>query len=283
MLLFGTNGIVASHILLTSTEIVLLRTFIGSLFLFILLFIGSRQFSYGQHKRDTLFVLLSGAAMGTSWMFLYEAYVQVGVGIATLLYNIGPILVILLSRALFGEKLTVNKGIGAMLAVAGMFLINGGAVDRLSSFGLLCGILSACTYAVMVTANKKAAAISGLENTLLQLATAFVTTALYIAARGIVLSENSIGHIFSLTWQGWLWVLLLGIINTGVGCYLYFSSIGGLPAQTVAICGYLESVSAVLFSALFLSERMTPLQLCGGILIIGGALLCEWRKKSVKS
>ena len=64
-------------------------------------------------------------------------------------------------------------------------------------------------------------------------------------------------------------------MNTGVGMYLYFSPISKLPVQSVAICGYLEPLSAVVFSVLFLHEEMLPLYILGGILIIGGALFGE--------
>ena len=40
-------------------------------------------------------------------------------------------------------------------------------------------------------------------------------------------------------------IFILGQLNTGVGCYFYFSSIGYLPVQTVAICGYLEPLSLI--------------------------------------
>lgn len=63
---------------------------------------------------------------------------------------------------------------------------------------------------------------------------------------------------------------MLGLINTGVGCYCYFSLIGSLPAQSVAICGYLEPLFAVLLSVLILHETMRPLQILGAVLIIGG-------------
>ena len=73
----------------------------------------------------------------------------------------------------------------------------------------------------------------------------------------------------------WLPVLCLGLLNIGLGCFFYFSSIGSLPAQTVAVCGYLEPLSAVILSALLLHERLTPLQIAGACLIIGGALFAE--------
>ena len=57
--------------------------------------------------------------------------------------------------------------------------------------------------------------------------------------------------------------------------YFYFSSIGKLPVQTVAVCGYLEPLSAVLFAVACLGEQMRVIQMFGGVCIIGGAILCE--------
>ena len=68
---------------------------------------------------------------------------------------------------------------------------------------------------------------------------------------------------------------MLGLVNTGLGCYLYFSAIGRLRVQTVAVCGYLEPLSAVLFSILFLGETLRLPQVLGAVLILGGALWGE--------
>lgn len=90
----------------------------------------------------------------------------------------------------------------------------------------------------------------------------------------------------TITGASWPWILLLGIVNTGFGCWCYFSAIGSLPVQTVAVCGYLEPLSAVIFSALLLHERLTPPQLIGACLIIGGALFAECvhpRRKAKKA
>ena len=68
---------------------------------------------------------------------------------------------------------------------------------------------------------------------------------------------------------------MLGIINTGLGCLLYFSAVAKLSVQTVAVVGYLEPLSAVVFSVTLLGEAMTPIRLMGAALIIGGAIFCE--------
>jgi drug/metabolite transporter (DMT)-like permease len=48
-----------------------------------------------------------------------------------------------------------------------------------------------------------------------------------------------------------------------------------LSGQSVALCSYIDPVSTLGFSALFLDERLTPLQVAGAICVITGALLGE--------
>ncbi len=272
LLLFGSNGVVASFIALDSMQIVLLRTLIGSILLVLLFFIGSGRMTFYKHKQQLIFLGLSGAAMGTSWMFLYEAYSRVGVGIASLLYYCGPIIVMLLSPLLFREKLTANKLIGFLAVVIGVILINGNIFSKSGDlFGIACGLLSAVMYAFMVIFNKKAKDIVGLENSALQLIIAFFTTAVIVGCKH--------GYIMQITSADMLPILILGVLNTGIGCCFYFSSIGQLNVQTVAICGYLEPLSAVLFSALFLKETLLPLQLLGVVCILGGAMCGELIKR----
>ena len=69
--------------------------------------------------------------------------------------------------------------------------------------------------------------------------------------------------------------MILGLVNSGIACWLYFSSMQRLPGQTVALCCYVDPLSAVVFSALFLGERMGPVQIIGAVLILGGALFGE--------
>ena len=268
LLLFGLNGIVASHIALPGYEIVLLRTFIGSLFLLVLFLFAKNKFTFYYKKKDFFFLVLSGAAMGTSWMFLYEAYSRIGVSLASLLYYCGSVIVMALSPFLFKEKLSFAKLIGFAAVLLGIVLINGNVSEAEGeSFGLACGLLSAATYAVMVTANKKAAKISGMENALLQLIVSFITVAVFVFFKS--------GFHISIPAGSLIWILVLGLLNTGLGCYLYFFSIGRLSVQTVAILGYLEPLSAVLFSLILLNESIAALQITGAVFIFGGALFGE--------
>lgn len=268
LLLFGLNGIVASHIALNSYEIVFLRTLIGSILLLFLFLLSKGRFHIKEYKKDTLFITLSGIAMGTSWMFLYEAYQQIGVSLSSLLYYCGPVIVMILSPLIFKEKLTIPKIVGFATVLVGILLVNGNAVDgNINTWGLFCAAMSAVTYFFMVTLNKQAKNITGMENSVIQLIVSFLTVGIFM-----LIKQGIIIHVPA---NAWFWVLVLGIVNTGIGCYLYFSPLSKLPVQTVAVCGYLEPLSAVVFAAILLGEKMTLIQVVGATCIIGGAMIGE--------
>lgn len=267
LLLFGWNGIVASQITMNSYEIVFLRTLIGSVLLIALFKLGKGHFHLTEHRRDSMFIVLSGIAMGTSWMFLYEAYQQIGVSLASLLYYCGPVIVMVLSPVIFKEKLTTPKVIGFLIVLAGIVLVNGKSAVRGSCWGLFCGAMSAIMYFFMVTLNKQSRLIIGIENAVIQLSVSFLTVAVFVGFKQ--------AFVIHIPEGAWPWILVLGIVNTGIGCYLYFSPLSQLPVQTVAICGYLEPLSAVIFSAILLNERMTVIQIIGAACIIGGAMIGE--------
>ena len=274
LLLFGLNGIVASHIPMNSYEIVFLRTLIGSILLIALFLIGKGKFHIKEYKKDTLFIVLSGVAMGTSWMFLYEAYQQIGVSLSSLLYYCGPVIVMILSPLIFREKLTAPKLFGFATVLVGIFLVNGNATQSSSNpWGLFCGAMSAVMYFFMVTLNKQAKNISGMENSVIQLVVSFLTVAVFMGIKQ--------GFVLDVPVSAWGWILVLGIVNTGIGCYLYFSPLAKLPVQTVAVCGYLEPLSAVVFAALLLGEKMTVIQIVGAVCIIGGAMIGELIKPKI--
>lgn len=67
---------------------------------------------------------------------------------------------------------------------------------------------------------------------MIQLATSFFVVAMFTITKS--------GFTISVDINQWKWIIILGLFNTGIGCYFYFSSILDLPVQTVVIYGYLE-------------------------------------------
>lgn len=268
LLLFGSNDIVANHIGLTSYQIVLLRSALGSLLLTGIFFLSGHKPTAMRHKKDALFIILSGLAMAADWLFLFEAYAHIGVSLGMLINYFGPAIVMALSPLVFKERLRSPKISALIAALVGVSLISGqAALGGVNTWGFICAGLSAVCYAAMVMLNKMSKQVTGLENATLQLFSALIAAAIFVGGKH--------GFSMDIAAGSWLPILWIGLFNTGGGCYFYFSSIGKLPVQTVAICGYLEPLSAVALSTIILHERMLPLQILGAVLIIGGAAFGE--------
>ena len=72
-----------------------------------------------------------------------------------------------------------------------------------------------------------------------------------------------------------VFLLITGIVHTGIAYALYFGSIGELPAQTTAIFSYIDPVAAIILSAVFLDEKLGFSGAAGAFLILGSAFLSE--------
>ena len=274
MVIFGTNGLVVANIpSLDTAEIVFMRTMLGSAFLFVMMLItGKLDFSGLKH--DWLMATLGGSALGFNWVLLFAAYREASVSLATLTYYCGPILVLALSPVLFREKLTLNKIIAVLAVAAGMVCISG-SIDLSSSkgSGLLLAGGAAALYASLIVFNKRVTELPGLQCAMFELAVAFVVVFAYLLLRGThfpVLPEA----------KEVPYVLLIGLVNTGLAYYFYFTSLQKLPAQTVALVCYIDPLTALLVSAAFLpGEMLIPIQIVGAVLILGGAILGELKPK----
>ena len=71
LLLYGTNGVAAHFLQLSSMQIVLLRTSFGWLVLTLALLLGQKTRQSAQ-RQDVLFVLLSGMCMAADWLLFRE-------------------------------------------------------------------------------------------------------------------------------------------------------------------------------------------------------------------
>lgn len=266
MVIFGTNGYLVAHISLSSAQIVLMRTLLGSLFLVVIVALTGR-FDFKALKHDWLNATLGGACLGLNWVLLFTAYREASVSLATLTYYCGPMIVLMLSPLIFHEKLTWNK-LAALAAVAiGMICISGN-LDAERAGGLLWAGGAAVLYALLIIFNKKVSQLNGLHCALFELCVAFLVVLCYLTLQGQL---NSLMP----SAQDLPWVLAIGLVNTGLAYYLYFSSLQKLPAQTVALICYIDPLTALLVSALLLEEPLGPVQLLGAVLILGGACLGE--------
>ena len=72
-------------------------------------------------------------------------------------------------------------------------------------------------------------------------------------------------------------VVIVGIVHTGFAYVLYFGSMDGLKAQSIAMLSYIDPVTALLLSALVLREPLTAAGAAGAIMILLSAVISEKR------
>ena len=281
-LLFGLNGIVAAQINMDSYIIVLSRTLLGSLVLigfngFTNHYSGDLESRTQQRPLTTkIFLLASGTSLGISWLFLFNAYNSIGVGTATLLYYVGPVFVILLSVFIYKEKLSTQKISGLLLVVFGMLFISiEGFSGTTGSKGIIYGFIAAIFYAFMVIFGKSANGFNDLLRAKWQLIGSLIPVLIALPFNSFQLNQLSMSDL--------IWLITIGVVNTGIGCYLYFSSIHKLSLSSAAILGYLEPLAAVLFAFTFLGENLGFIKVMGTMLIIGGAVISELNPSTRKS
>ena len=277
MLTWGSLGIFIKNIPLDSVQISLARAVVGSLFLLVVYIIQRNKLDMQNVKKYLPYLIYTGLAIGFNWVLLFEAYNYVSVSVATLTYYCAPAIVIIAAPFMLKDKITAPKVIGVATAMAGMVMVNLQSLGTSSVKGIIFGLSSATLYASVTLVNKKVKGFTGLEVTLIQLVCASLVLIPYTMA------TSSIGEIFSIDMTGFVWLFVLCVFHTGFCYWLYFMSLQKIPAYSIAMLSFLDPVSALFFSAIFLNEKMTLLQLAGAVVIIGGAMLCEiWQHNKDK-
>lgn len=270
MLIFGTIGLFVKNIDLNSSEIALTRGFIGGITLLFAMALLRKKVSIEAIKRNIYLLIFSGFAVGLNWIFLFQGYKYTSISNATLSYYFAPIFVTILAPFILKEKLTLSKFLCVLMALVGMFCIVG--VDGINGgsdlIGIAYGLLAAGFYASVILMNKFLKGIDSLEITIIQLLSATITLLPYVlymdSGKSLNISLNSIPYI-----------LILGIVHTGIAYLLYFSSLQELKGQTIPVLSYIDPVFAIIISAIILKEHLGILQIIGGVLILGSSFLSE--------
>ena len=271
MTIFGTIGIFVKYIPLPSSVIACVRGFVGVAFLLLMTFIKKTNISFKDIKKNLLLLVISGAFIGINWILLFEAYRYTTVATATLCYYMAPIFLTLASPFILKEKLTLKKGLCVFTALIGMIFVSGivgtGSL-QINVPGILCGVGAAFFYACVILLNKHIKDISSYDMTMTQLFVAAVVILPY------TLLTADISTV-TLDAKAIICLFVVGIVHTGFAYMIYFSSIGSLKAQTVAIFSYIDPVIAIILSALLLKEKMGLFGFIGAVLILGSTLLSE--------
>ena len=276
---FGTLGLFVRRIEVTSAELALYRAVLAAVFI-LLFFLIRRERPRLREIRGALWLLLlSGAAMGFDWMLLFEAYKYTTISLATLSYYVAPVIVTALCPLLFHERMTRTQVICFLMSTLGVALIigSGGLQGGGSDLrGIVCAVGAAVFYAAVILLNKYIRGVTGLERTFVQLLAAVVVLVPYVG-----LTSGFHPEVLSAT--GWVNLLIVGFVHTGLTYCMYCAAIRTLPGQESSLLSYLDPIVSVLISVLLLGEPLAPIQIAGMVLFLGFAVANEFTHKNAEA
>lgn len=271
MAIFGTLAPFVRNIPVSSGELALYRAVLAALLISSYLLITRQKINFKAIGRELPLLLFSGMAMGINWILLFEAYKYTTVSVATLSYYFAPVIVTVVCPFLFREKLTGKQVLCFTMSTVGLALVIGitnlgrGGNDLL---GIAFGLGAAFFYATVILLNKFIKGVAGIHRTFLQFLSAIVILIPYVAFSGGI-------TLGTLNMTGWICLLIVGLVHTGITYCLYFSSLKELPGQQAAILSYIDPLVAIIIGVLVLGEPLTLPQLIGGGLILGFTLWNE--------
>lgn len=273
MIIFGTIGLVVRHIGLSSSESALLSSTIGCSFLSCVFVATKKKFPWHMIKDNSILLLFSGVALGGNWIFLYASYQYTTITNATLAYYFAPVIVISCSPNLFQEKVSIKKWICVCIALIGLVMIVGNGMSKLEYhdfIGIILGLIAAVFYASLMLVGKFIHNTNKLELTIIQLGITAILLFFYVFfTTGI--------SFFSVSLSSMPFIAILGIVNTGIGFWLFFCGMEKLSGQSIAMLSYVDPLVAIIISAIILHEQMTTIQIVGGILLLGFTFISEIR------
>jgi drug/metabolite transporter (DMT)-like permease len=283
--LFAVNGTVSKVMLksgITAQELTEVRC-AGGLAGLVLLAAATRPGSLRVRLKDLplLIALGIGGLALVQWSYFY-AIARLEIGIALLIQFVGPILVALWARFVFGEHGRQRIWLALCLALGGLTLIvevwRGG---KLSSAGIMAAVVAAITYAAYILLAERGVRR---RDPISLSAWGFLFATLFWSVLApwwdfpgdrVSDSVSLLGNLDSSELPVWLLMLWMIVLGTIVPFLLVVGALRHITATRAGITGMLEPVIAILVAWAWLGESLEPVQLGGAALTLAGICLAQ--------
>jgi len=270
VLLFGLAGLFGKWLALSPVIIVLGRVFFASVTL-ALLFLFTKQSLRIYPRKNYPLLFLLGLILSIHWISFFKSIQVSTVAVGLLSYSIFPVFTAFLEPLFFKEKLVKLNIVFAFLCLFGVYLI----IPRFdlsdSTYqGVLWGLLSAMTFALLVILNRYLSQkYSSLVITFFQ---DFFATLLLFPALFFIHSEYDSRNIFLL--------IILGVFCTAGAHSLFIKGMRYIKAQTASIIASLEPVYGIVLAFALLREIPSLRTILGGLVILGAVFFVTLRTRA---
>ena len=228
----------------------------------------------GQARRRDLLIAGSLGVFGYAAQAAgyFAALSRIDVSVLALLIYTYPAMVAAGAVALHRERLDSRKLWALALVSGGLVLLMATAVTgRLDPLGTFLGLATAVVYSVYILISQ---GIAGRVRP--QLLATLVCTG---AAFTLTLGSAALGELRpgELTAEGWFWLACLAVVSTVGAISLFFAGLARVGPTTAAILSTGEPLTTVVLAFFIFGEVLTPVQLAGGVLVLGGVVVLSGR------
>lgn len=239
-------------------------------------------------RRDLMYFLLYGLVLAVFNSLWTNSVVLNGAAVSTVLVYSSAAFTALLGWWLLKETLGWVKVTAVILCLGGCVLVAGAydaSVWQSNLLAIFTGVISGLAYAVYSLMGRSAAnrGLNAWAVILFTFAFAAVFLLFFnlLSAGSLPGTAEKPADMFWLgdAWAGWGVLILLAAGPTVAGFGLYNVSLGYLPSSVANLILSTEPVFTAAFAYLLLNERMTAIQVFGGLLILGGVILMRLFEK----
>ncbi len=218
--------------------------------------------------RALVFLALSGAATGLSWLCYFKALSIGNLSKVVAVDKSSTFLTILLALIFFREPFHWLTGLGIAVMIAGTALMLEKGDAKKGERGWLFYAAGSAVFAALQSILGKVG-VQDMDSTL---ATALRTMVVLIFAWAIVLGKKEGGDWKKMTRRDALLLVLSGI-TTGASWLCYYRALQTGRASVVVPIDKCSMLFAVALSAIFLKEKQTRRSLLALALVVAGTLM----------
>ena len=262
VLLFGLVGLFAKVVALPAFILVLGRTFFSSASLAAYLTVKRQKFAL-KTRGDYVLIVFAGIILAMHWTSFMQSIQVSTVAVGTLTLATFPLFSAVLEPLLFHEKMRVSDIACALVMLGGVAcIVDDFSLEGPMAQGVLWGLLSAFTYALLSLANRKFS--SGYPASLVSFYEQATATVVLLPALFVLKPSFTALDIGMLA--------IMGIVFTAIAHTLFIGGLRTVKVRTAGIITGLESVYGVVAALLFLGEIPGIREVIGGAIILAVAL-----------
>lgn len=221
--------------------------------------------------RALVFLALSGAATGLSWLCYFKALSIGNLSKVVAVDKSSTFLTILLALLFFREPFHWLTGLGIAVMIAGTALMLEKGDAKKGERGWLFYAAGSAVFAALQSILGKVG-VQDMDSTL---ATALRTMVVLVFAWAIVLGKKEGGDRKKMTRRDALLLVLSGI-TTGASWLCYYRALQTGRASVVVPIDKCSILFAVALSAIFLKEKQTRRSLLALALVVAGTFMIAW-------